>query len=127
MSVFSDDRAAIKAALDELPADITVYDHLPGRAIPPCALVIAGDPWVERRDGDPFGSATTTYEVWLVARTADNEVAVADLEEMAEAAADMLTAGKFTVEQIAQPFGAQLNAVQYLATTLTVTSDVSFR
>ena len=126
MSVFSDDRAAIAEALEAFTADgVTVYDHLPSRAVPPCAMVLVGAPMLERLPTDPIGSATARYEVWLAARAAANETATDEIESMTERAVEMLRAAGFDFERVEQPFSADFNGTRTLATSVHVTSGVS--
>lgn len=127
MSVFSDDRAAIAAALTDLPADVAVHDHVPGRAIPPCVLVVTGDPLLERRDGDPYGSGTASYEVLPVVRPGANDKTTDDLETLVEQCLDLLTTAGIPVETVEKPFLEEVNGVQLLTTSIHVTTSVTFR
>lgn len=128
MSVFSSDRAAIAAALTDAPTTgVQVYDHVPGRAVAPCAMVLAGSPMVSREESDPFGSATAHYEVWVVAGTATNAPSTESIEDLVEWAGDRLTAESFTVDTVDQPFYAELNGTRYLASTIHITTPITFR
>ena len=124
MSVFSDDRAAIAAALEGL--GVAVHDHLPGRAVPPCFLVLHGSPFVTREMTDPFGSATARFTVWAVAGTAANDVETASAEDLTEKAAVALTAEGFAFDSIDQPVSFDLNGTVYFAIALNVSTPISF-
>lgn len=125
MSVFSDDRAAIAAAL---PADLgwSIHDHLPGRAVPPCYVVMHASPFVTRDEDNTFGEYTAHYEVWACPRPAANEVEIASAEDGAEAAADALAGAGFVVESIDQPVSFKLNGTDYFAICINVSTGLRF-
>lgn len=124
MSVFSDDRAAIAAALEGL--GVTVHDHLPGRAIPPCLIVLHGSPFVVREPSDPFGSATARFTVWAVAGKGTNEVETDSAEDLTERAAVALTREGFAFDSIDQPVSFDLNGTHFFAIALNVSTPISF-
>lgn len=126
MSVFADDRAAIAEALEGTDNGWAVHDHLPGRAVPPCYIVLHDSPLVAREATDPFGSATTRYEVWAVAGTGANDVETASVEDATEAAIEALMAAGFDFETVDQPVTFDLNGTQFLAISIHITSSVRF-
>lgn len=126
MSIFSDDRAAIAEALEGLPVGWEVYDHLPGRAIPPCFIVLHGSPLVSRETTDPIGSATARYEVWAVTAPAANDVEVASVEDGTEQAIEALMAAGFDFETVDQPVSFDLNGTAFLAVVTYITTPIHF-
>lgn len=124
-NVFADDRAAIADALAGLVEGWNVYDHLPGRAVPPCYVVMHDAPLLAREQGDPFGSATARYEVWCCSGPADNQTEAAAAEAAAWAATVALTAAGFTVETVDQPIRGELNGTGYLTIPIHLTSPVT--
>lgn len=123
MNTYTTERAAIVAALG--PLEIPVHDHLPGRAVPPCAMVLHGSPFIDRSDTDSYGHATVHFEVWLVIGPGTNETKLDDLDELLERAITALHAEGFGIDRVEQPFRAVLNQADYLATAISLTSTIS--
>ena len=130
MSVLGEERAAIAAALDlaDHGAGIeirTVHQYVPDRLIPPAAIITPADPYLERRQTDPFGTLTASWEVWLVQGAGSNETETAGLDAAIEANADALTAAGFTVERVSEPFMFAVQGANFLTTVLTVATGVT--
>lgn len=122
-------RRDLADSLVELP--VTVYAHLPGRAVFPSAVVLAGSPYLEQ--GLTFGSWTIRLEVWLSASKGDNGSETDTADELIQAAIDAietydspLTDG-WVVETVSQPFSWEINNGQAFTASITVTaSGVTF-
>lgn len=128
MSVFSTEREAIAEALAPLAeAGLNVYDHVPGRAVPPMALVKPSSPFLEAEDGDPFGTLRVLHEVWVTARASANDVAQSELEGHLEAALEALVAAGFEPLRVDEPFLTDLNGTQVLAVAISLSSPINFR
>lgn len=129
MSVLSDLRTDLGTALGSLP--VTVYNHLPGSAAFPSAIILAGSPYAEQ--GQTFGTWTVRLEVYLSARKGNNSSETGLVDELIEAAIDAiethdspLTDG-WVVEAVSQPFEFAINNGQAFTTSLSVTaSGVTF-
>jgi len=121
--MLGDERAAIAAALTGRE---NVFTFVPGRLVPPAAVVTPADPSIERRDGDTFGHATAGWEVWLIQATGPNDQATAQLDTDIEGACEQLTAAGFAVEQVSEPFMYQIQNANYLTAIVHVTTGVTF-
>lgn len=128
MSVFRTEREAIAEALAPLKElGVNVYDHVPGRAIPPMALVKPASPYLEAQDGDPFGTLRVLFEVWVTARAATNDVAQDELEAHLELALEALVSAGFEPLRVDEPFVSDLNGTQVLAAAISLSTPVNFR
>ncbi|MCD5345053.1 hypothetical protein [Agromyces sp. S2-1-8] len=125
MSVLHDERAAIVAAVTA--AGTPAHDHLPGRLVPPCALVIAGSPYIEHRPDDPVGTYTARFDVQLVERAAANDVATKSLDDRIEAVAEALIAAGFGLDSVDEPFVYKTQNAALLAAIVTVTTSINLK
>lgn len=122
MSVLGDDRAAIAAALTW----DTVHQYVPERLVPPAAVIVPGDPYLEHRETDPFGQMTVNWEVWLVRGSETNETATSQLDTEIEQQIEALRANGFGVERVSEPFTYAVQNGNYLATIIHATSGATF-
>lgn len=128
MSVFRTEREAIAEALEPLKATgLNVYDNVPGRAVPPLALVKPASPYLEAQDGDPFGTLRVLFEVWITARAATNDQAQDELEAHLEAALEALVAAGFEPLRVDEPFMSDFNGTQVLAASISLSTPINFR
>lgn len=118
-------REDLRTSLEGL--DIFTYNHLPGAAALPSAVVLAGSPYLEA--DQTFGSWTIRLEVWLSAAKGDNGSETDQVDELITKAIDAietydspLTDG-WTVEGVSQPFEFQINNGQAFTASLTVTAS----
>lgn len=126
MSVLGDDKTKIGDVLAIARPDRQIFTHVPEAVVPPATLVLAGSPYLERRDGDTFGTMTAAYELWIVQPNGTNEKTSTDLDDEIEAHIDALTPEGFTPERVDEPFSYVANGTNYLTTIITVTSPVAF-
>lgn len=122
MSTLGDERQAI---LDALVGDYTRFAFVPDRLVPPAAIVTPSDPYLERRDTDPFGTLTASFEVWLVQANATNETVTAALDAEIETQAQALKAVGFAVERVSEPFMYAVQNGQFLTSIIYVTTGVT--
>lgn len=120
--ILAGERATIVAALT---GDYEKHPYVPDRLVPPAAIVAPGDPYLEHRDTDTFGTHTASFEVWLVQRTGSNETVTTALDDEIEAQVEALTGAGFAVERVSEPFMYQVQNAQYLTVILYVTSNVT--
>lgn len=125
MGYLSTEREAIASAVGEA-LGIQSHAYLPGRIVPPCALVLAGSPYIDRQDSDAFGHGTAHWEVWLIAAKGSNDVETAELDGQIETATEALTSEGFAVDQVAEPFIYQVQSANYLTATILTSTGVTF-
>lgn len=118
MSGLGDLRTAVADAL--APLGLNTYTHLPGRAALPCAMVIAGSPYIEQ--GQTFGERLFRFGVLVASQTGENNSETSALDELIEAAVAALESDGWLVEQVAQPFLQEFNNAQALGTLITVSA-----
>jgi hypothetical protein len=104
---------------------ITAHAFLPGRIVPPCAVVVPASPYITRQTGDPFGQATAQFELWLVCNQGENEVATEQLDEWIAELCPALHDARFAVETVNEPFMYQVQGGNYLTTSILTTTGVS--
>ena len=104
---------------------VNVYDHLPGRAALPSAIVIAGSPYVEA--SETFGTHLARFEVWLSVEVSDNEAITDAVDALTSAAVEDLIQDGWDVESVSQPFQFEINNNAALTTAVTVTTSVTFK
>ncbi len=104
-------------------AGITGHAYIPGRIAPPCAVVQAGDPYIEQ--ADTFAEHVLRLEVVLVLRTGDNERTATVIDEYLTTALDALDEAGFIVENVGQPTPITWNGTDYPGVILTVIHDLT--
>lgn len=115
-------RTELVEALSAL--DIFIYDHLPGAAAIPSAVVLAGSPYVSQ--GQTFGEHQVRFWVYISASAGDNQSETNELDELTEAAIEALAIDGWTVEDVSQPFQWDLNGASGYTTSIQVASSVTF-
>ena len=120
--VLAGERAAIAAAI---VGDYDKTTHVPDRLVPPAAFVVAGDPYLEHRETDPFGSHTATFEVWLISANGTNETVTGAIDAEIELQVEALAGVGFAVEGVSKPFLYQVQNGQFLSVIITVSSNVT--
>lgn len=129
MSTLAALRGDLATSLEGL--GLYVYDHLPGSAAFPSAVILAGAPYLEA--GQTFDTWTVRLEVWLSAEKGDNGSETDQADELIQKAIDAihqydspLTDG-WVVEGVTQPFSWDINNGQAFTASITVTaSGVTF-
>lgn len=127
MSTLAELREDLRTSLEGL--DIYTYAFLPGAAATPCAIVLAGSPYLEA--DQTFGSWVINLQVFLAAAKGDNGSETTQVDELIQKAIDAihdydspLTDG-WLVEGVSQPF--ELENIEAFTVALTVTaSGVTF-
>ena len=126
MSALAETRQSIVDALN-LPDTWQAHPAVPDVLVPPCATVVPGSPYIEKRDTDTYSSRTVTFDLWLITDQAPTTIAITTIDDLIEAQADALTAAGLTVERVAEPFAyaPDQQGGQFLATTLTITTPIN--
>lgn len=103
--------------------DAGLYSHayVPGRISPPCAVIQAGDPYIEQ--GETFIEHLIRLEVVIVLRTGDNHRTATSIDEYLETALDALDEAGFLVQNVSQPTPITWNGTDYPGVIVTVTHD----
>ncbi|AVR56157.1 tail terminator [Microbacterium phage Naby] len=107
-----------------MPADLTVYDHVPARVQLPAAFVMAGQPYLEA--GQSFGSSIVRYGVVLLTQPSLNADETDQLDRQLMRIQRRLLAAGYVVERIDRPEIQDLNGAEVLATALNVALDAAF-
>lgn len=126
MSTLGEEREAIKDAVTGARPGLDVFTFMPDRLAPPAAFITTSDPYLERRDGDPFGHVTAAWEVWIVERSGTNAKVTDQLDTDIEKVCQKLHSAGFAVERVDEPFMYTVQNASYLATVVHVTTGVTF-
>ncbi|GAA2082197.1 hypothetical protein GCM10009840_17870 [Pseudolysinimonas kribbensis] len=121
MGAIATSRAELVAAL--APVGVTVTDHVPEQLNPPALMVVHGSPLIEV--GDTFGLHLLRLEVWIVSKLGANARMTDDLDALIEATIAATVVDGWSVENVAQPFSYTVGARTFLASTVTLTTDIS--
>lgn len=103
-------------------ASLKAFDHLPGRLVPPAAVVAAGSPYIT--PGDTYGTFVARWDVVIVVPAGDNEVRTTDLDDALELALSALW-GRYAIEEVSAPYALEANGATYPAVRLTVTDNIT--
>lgn len=122
-------REDLRKSMEGMP--VYTYNHLPGSASMPSAIVLAGAPYLEA--GETYGSWVIRLEVWLSAAKGSNDSETSQVDELITQAIDAietynspLTDG-WVVESVSQPFEFSHGTGTAFTASLTVTaSGVTF-
>ena len=123
VSAITDARIDVAAGLTD--AGMHIIDHIPGRVAPPVVLIGTGDPYLQQLDANTFDATQfqLRLELFAIAGTATNEVAIAQLETMVEQI--IINLGDWTIENVSPPFMASANDAQYLTSRITITNQIT--
>lgn len=118
-------REDVRKSLEDL--DVYTYNHLPGSASMPSAIVLAGAPYLEA--DQTYGSWVIRLEVWLSAAKGNNDSETHQVDELITQAIDAiesydspLTDG-WVVEGVSQPFEFTNGTGSAFTAALTVTAS----
>ncbi|SJM66835.1 hypothetical protein [Agrococcus casei] len=102
-------------------AGLNAYAYVPGRIAPPCAVIQAGDPYIEQ--AETFIEHVIRLEIVIVLRAGDNRRTATDLDEYLETHIDALDEAGFLVQNVTQPTPITWNSTDYPGVIVTVTHD----
>lgn len=125
MSTLYDLREDLRTSLEAL--DIHTFNHLPGVAPTPSAIVLAGSPYLEA--DQTYGSWVVNLLVYLSAAKGDNGSETYAVDELIQKAIhaiddyDSLHTDGWTVEDVSQPFEFENANGQAFTVALTVTAS----
>lgn len=103
-------------------ASLTAHDHLPGRLVPPAAVVAAGSPYIA--SGDTYGTFLARWDVVIVVPSGDNEQRTDDLDDALETALAALSP-RYSIEEVSAPYALEANGAVYPAIRITVTDHIT--
>lgn len=118
-------REDLRKSLEGL--EVTTYNHLPGNAVTPSAIVLAGAPYVEA--DQTYGEWIIRLEVWVSAAKGDNGSETNQVDELIQAAInaihdyDSAITDGWVVEGVSQPFEFTNANGQAFTASLTVTAS----
>lgn len=102
-------------------AGLTSVDYLPERPQPPMVIVVPGQPYLQR--GERFGQHKIGLTILMLTRTATNERASEELDELITTATiAVFNADGFSLDRVEAPHQFQVNNATYLGCTADVTT-----
>lgn len=105
--------AKVEFKLELVDAGLNVLEYVPERITPPIVIVNSASPYLTTAE---FGEWNLGIELVLVASTATNKTATANLDQLIEdtlKAIEPLTYARIT--SVNQPYNLQTNNAEYLA------------
>lgn len=114
----------MRTELIETVTTVTTYDHLPARAMAPCAFILAGSPYITA--GETLGERLVRFDLVLVTAPGMNEDETDALDNRIEDTQRDLEAAGWTVESVARPEMQDLNGAEVLTTTINVATLATF-
>lgn len=110
-------------AADALTAvGITASAYIPGRFVPPIAVVAPGSPYIET--GGTYCQHTVNLSILLVSQTATNETSSEALDEQIAQALVALEDAGFDLTEVSQPGAFNANNADYLSAFLNITKNI---
>lgn len=111
-------------ALDLTNAGLEVLDYVPERITPPILIITAGSPYlVTETVGNEYRLG---LNVTLVASTATNEEATADLDQLiADTVSAISTLGYVVLKTVNPPYRLAANNAEYLASDLNLDLSIT--
>lgn len=94
----------------------TVYDHVPGSIVTPCALISTGDPYVE--EGDTFNDTEmkVNLEIFVITGTSTNATATKALDALITKV--IFHTAEWHLDGASAPFVSTVNGSDYLTCRL---------
>lgn len=99
--------------------DISVFEFIPERVVPPVALLEPGSPYMAQ--GDTFCDFIVRMNVVLLVANGRNDIATAELDALICTVIDGVDT--WDVEQVEQPAPFEMNGATYLGVRLSLRSD----
>lgn len=121
MNAIQSERAQLLATLKA--ARLNALDHLPGRLVPPAALILPGAPYLE--PADQFGQTRLRFEVLLVVATGENSTQTKDLDALIVKATAAVVADGWTFGSVAKPGMLASGGGAYLSTSINLSTLVT--
>lgn len=123
MSVLGDLRRELADDVAGDPADLTTYDHVPGRVQLPAAFVMAGSPYLEQ--GETFGSSLVRFQAVLLTTPSLNSETTDELDELIEKISSRVTGAGWLVERIQQPAIFDLSGSDVLGVRFDIAAETT--
>jgi len=111
-------------ALDLTNAGLEVLDYVPESIVPPIVIFTAGSPYIV---AETFGNEYRLgLNLTLVASTATNEEATADLDQLiADTVSAISTLGYVVLKTVNPPFRLSANNAEYLSAELNLDLSIT--
>lgn len=107
----------------ELVTDgINAEYYIPPRIVPPLAIISPDTRYVTQ--GDTFATFEIAVELTLIAQTASNAKATEELDDLIVSAIGAIPA-MWRIDSVSQPFSLGVNNADYLATRMTLTTQIT--
>lgn len=120
LNVLTQSKADLAEFLED--AGIKAEFYIPPRITPPLAIISPNSLYVQQ--GDTFASFEVGIEITLIAQTATNAKATESLDEAIVTTIGSIPAS-WNIASVEQPFALQTGNAEYLATRLSVTTQIS--
>lgn len=114
----------LRGEIADTVTGITTYDHVPARAVLPCAWVLPGSPYIEQ--GQTFGERLVRFQLVLATHPGANAAETEALDALIEQCQAELEADGWQVVTVAQPNIQDLNGAEVLVTEITVATAATF-
>lgn len=98
------------------------HPFMPGRLVPPAAIVLPGSPYLS--SGDTFGTFTMGLEVVVVASGKVNETASNTLDDLIVATVVGLVNAGISVSEVSDPWSLSVSNAEHLAATITTSQAI---
>lgn len=110
------------AALTSEATGVDAHAFMPGRLVPPAAVVLPGSPYLDH--GTTFGRFTMGLEVVVVAPGKVNETASNTLDGLIADTVVALVNGGISVSEVSEPWSLSVSNAEYLAATITTSQPI---
>lgn len=110
------------ASLIEDALKVQAHPFMPGRIVPPTAIVLPGSPYLAPTG--TYGTFTAGLEVVVVAPGKVNETASNTLDALITDTVATLVNDGISVSEVSEPWSLSSSNAEYLAATITTTQPV---
>jgi hypothetical protein len=113
----------VEFKLELADAGLNVLEYIPERITPPIVIINSAQPYLQTAQ---FGEWSLGLELVMVATTATNKTATANLDQLIEDVLNAIEPLKYVrITSVNQPYNLQTNNAEYLATNMFVQLDLT--
>ena len=113
----------VEFKLELVDAGLKVLEYIPERITPPIVIINSAQPYLQTSQ---FGEWSLGLELVMVATTATNKTATANLDQLIEDVLNAIEPLKYVrITSVNQPYNLQTNNAEYLATNMFVQLDLT--
>jgi hypothetical protein len=113
----------VEFKLELVDAGLKVLEYIPERITPPIVIINSAQPYLQTAQ---FGEWSLGLELVMVATTATNKTATANLDQLIEDVLNAIEPLKYVrITSVNQPYNLQTNNAEYLATNMFVQLDLT--